>query len=316
LVEFHLMDALRIVFFGTPEFATPSLRALLDGPDRVVGVVCQPDKPAGRGQRLVAPPVKELAIRRGVPVLQPGKLRPPETFTALRELDPDLVVVAAYGKILPPSILTLPRLGCMNVHASLLPKYRGAAPIQWAILRGESTTGITIMRMDEGMDTGDLLLQRETDIDPEETYGELQARLAQLGAETLLEAIERLKAGSLSRQPQDNAAATLAPMIKKEDGHLDWTRPAEQLARMVRAFNPWPSAQTTLDGNLLKIHRAHVVDAVAAPPGTVHVEGYRLLVACGSAALQIDQLQLAGRKSLSAEQFLRGFRVPPGTRFA
>jgi methionyl-tRNA formyltransferase len=306
--------SLRIVFFGTPEFAVASLRALLDGPDVVGGVVCQPDQPVGRGQRLAAPPVKELAVRRNVPVLQPTKLRDPVVLDQLGAFAPDLVVVAAYGRILPPRILTLPRLGCINVHASLLPKYRGAAPIQWAILGGETVTGITIMQMDEGMDTGAILLQRATSIGDDETYGELQTRLARLGASTLMQAITLLKQGNLLPRPQDHAAATMAPLIKKENGRLDWTKPAVELARVVRAFNPWPSAYTTLRGELLKVHRAHAVADGAHPPGTVDVRDNCIVVACGAGALELDELQLAGRKRLSASEFLPGVRLQSAER--
>ncbi|MBI1816856.1 MAG: methionyl-tRNA formyltransferase [Deltaproteobacteria bacterium] len=308
------MALLRIVFFGTPEFAVPSLRALLDGEDEVVGVVCQPDKPAGRGHKLGTSPIKDLASARALPVLQPPKLRAEDAFTALRELRPDLIVVAAYGKILPPSFLTLPRLGCINVHASLLPKYRGAAPIQWAILHGETVTGITVMQMNEGMDTGDVLLQSETPIGDDETYGELQTRLADLGAAALQQALSSLKRGELHARPQDDAAATAAPMIQKEDGRIDWSRRAIDIARAVRAYNPWPSATTTLDGTLLKIHRAHVMATNSDAPGTVHVRGSEIVVACGERALRIEQLQLAGRKSLSAAEFLHGGRIPSGAR--
>ena len=310
------MTVLRVIFFGTPDFAVPSLRALLDGGEEIVGVVCQPDKPAGRGHKLVAPPVKRLAIESGVVVLQPPTLRTPQALAALSQLAPDLIVVAAYGKILPPDVLTLPRLGCINVHASLLPKYRGAAPIQWGILRGDTVTGITIMQMNEGMDTGDVLLQRETPIGDDETYGELQTRLAHLGAAALMQAMELLKRGELRGRAQDSAAATLAPMIKKEDGRIDWRRPALELARWVRAYNPWPSAHTTLDGTRLKIHRARAVGAVVGPPGTVHVTASTIVVACGSGALQLDQLQLAGRKSLSAADFVRGVRITDGTKLS
>jgi len=308
------MTTMRIVFFGTPEFAVPSLRALLDRGEEVVSVVCQPDKPAGRGQKLLSPPVKELAVVCGVPVLQPLKLRMPEVSAALAEQRPDLIVVAAYGKILPANILMLPRFGCINVHASLLPKYRGAAPIQWAILRGEKVTGITIMQMNEGMDTGDILLQRETTIGDSETYGELRTRLAHLGAAALMDAIELLKSGALQPRPQDDVAATMAQMIQKEDGVIDWSRPAIELARAVRAYNPWPSAQTTLAGALLKIHRAHVVRVNAGLPGMVHTHDGAIVVTCGEDALQLDQLQLAGRKSLPAAEFIRGVRIAEGTR--
>lgn len=307
------MTAWRIVFFGTPEFAVPSLRALRDTGDNVVGAVCQPDKPAGRGQKPTAPPVKELAVASGVPVFQPEKLRTADAIATIAAWQPELIVVAAYGKILPASLLAVPRLGCVNVHASLLPKYRGAAPIQWAILRGESVTGITIMQMNEGMDTGDILLQRETAIGDHETYGDLQTRLAHLGAAALIQALELLRRGELQPRAQDNVAATSAPIVRKEDGRIDWHRPAVELARAVRAYNPWPSAQTTLASSLLKIHRAHVVRDHAGGPGAIHVHDNTIVVSCGEGALQLDQVQLAGRKSLSAAEFIRGVRIAPGT---
>ena len=303
----------RIGFFGTPEFAVPSLRALLAGADPVVGVVCQPDKRAGRGQHLTPPPVKQVALEAQVPVLQPEKLRPPEFLGALRAWAPDLIVVAAYGRILPKSVLELPPHGCINVHWSLLPKYRGAAPIQWAILRGEKTTGITIMRMNERMDAGDILLQRETRIGDDETYGELQTRLADIGAHALMEAIAQLHAGTLRAQPQREEDVTLAPMIAKENGRIDWTQPAVVIARMVRAFNPWPSAFTSLDGKLLKIHRAHVGSVNVAAPGSVVQAQGDLAVATGEGVLICDELQLEGRKRLSAAEFVRGGALTVGT---
>jgi methionyl-tRNA formyltransferase len=299
--------ALRIVFFGTPEFAVPSLQTLLAGRDPVVGVVCQPDKPAGRGQHLTAPPVKHLALEAGVPVLQPEKLRVPEFVDALRAWMPDLIVVAAYGKILPATVLDSPRYGCINVHASVLPKYRGAAPIQWAILRGEERTGVTIMRMNERMDAGDILLQRETRIGAAETYGELQTRLAVIGAELLAEAIARLRAGTLAGQAQDEADMTLAPMIKKEEGRIDWAQPALAIARVVRAFNPRPSAFTYLDGKRLKIHRARATAAHSGrAPGTVILSGDSLTVATGDGTLTLEEVQLEGRRRLRASEFARG----------
>jgi methionyl-tRNA formyltransferase len=305
--------AIRIVFFGTPEFAVPSLRALLAGADPVVGVVCQPDKPAGRGRHLAVPPVKQVALRAQLPVLQPEKLRPPEFLEALREWAPDLIVVAAYGRILPQSVLDLPRHGCINVHGSLLPKYRGAAPGQWAILRGESVTGVTIMQMNERMDAGDILLQRPTPIGSDETYGELLGRLAEIGAQALSEAVAQLHAGTLRRQVQREEDVTLAPLIKKEDGCIDWTQSAVSIARMVRAFNPWPSAFTHLDGKLLKIHRAHVGTAHAGPPGSVVQVHGDLAVATGEGRLVLDELQLEGRKRLPATEFARGGGIKLGT---
>ncbi len=303
---------LRIVFFGTPEFAVPSLRALLAGADSVVGVVCQPDKPAGRGRHLNAPAAKVVAVEAGLEVLQPEKLRPPEFLEALRRWAPDLIVVAAYGRILPKSVLDLPAHGCINVHGSLLPKYRGAAPIQWAILRGEDVTGVTIMQMNERMDAGDILLQRETAIGSDETYGELQVRLAEVGAQALMEAIARLHAGTLRAQAQREEDVTLAPMIAKGDGCIDWTQSAVSIARMVRAFNPWPSAFTYVDGKLLKIHRAHVRGAATGSAGSVvHVEG-DLAVVTGDGTLVLDELQLEGRKRLSAAEFARGGGIKVG----
>jgi methionyl-tRNA formyltransferase len=306
--------AFRIVFFGTPQFAVPSLQALLAGPDQVVGVVCQSDKPAGRGQHVTPPPVKQVASEAGVPVLQPDKLRAPEFLDALRAWAPDLIVVAAYGKILPKSVLECPRHGCINVHASLLPKYRGAAPIQWAIVRGEERTGVTIMQMNERMDAGDILLQRDTAIGSDETYGELQERLAVLGATTLLDALAQLRAGTLIAHPQQDAEATLAPIIKKEDGHIDWTQPALSTVRMVRAFNPWPSAFTHFGGKLLKIHRAHASAAAAVrPPGTVTATHNGIAVATGDGTLVLDEVQLEGRKRLAATEFARSGRIKIGT---
>jgi len=309
------MSRFRIVFFGTPDFAVPSLRALLDGPDDVLGVVCQPDRPAGRGRHVQAPPVKELARSRCVPVGQPEKPRTPEFLDQLRSWGPGLIVVAAYGRILPRTVLDLPPLGCINVHASLLPRYRGAAPIQWALMRGEQVTGVTIMQMNERMDEGDILLQRELRIAPQETAGELQERLAELGAEALLAALDAMYAGSLVPRPQNHEAATLAPMIKKDDGRINWSRPAAELARQVRAFSPWPSAFTSLQGKLLKIHRARVLpDSTGTLPATVVVVGDTIQVATGSGLLAIDELQLEGRKRLSAADFARSGAVHPGVR--
>lgn len=306
--------AMRLVFFGTPDFAVPSLRALLAGPDPVVGAVSQPDRPAGRGQHLAAPPVKLAALAAGVPVFQPEKVRTAEFLGTLRDLTPDLIVVAAYGKILPAAILDLPARGCINVHASLLPRYRGAAPIQWAILHGDALTGITIMQMNERMDGGDILLQRTTPIAAGETYGELQIRLAELGAAVLIDAVARLRVGTLEPRPQNESEVTLAPLLRKEDGRIDWLRGAEQLARVVRAFNPWPSAYTIAAGRLLKVHRAHALrDPVSGPPGHVAALGEGIRVATGSGTLVLDEVQLEGRKRLPAREFSRGGTVRVGT---
>lgn len=298
---------LRVVFFGTPEFAVPSLRALLDGPDTVAGVICQPDKPSGRGQQLQAPPIKRLAEQRGVAVAQPVKVKTEALPALLRGWEPDLGVVAAYGRILPRAVLESPRLGCINVHASLLPAYRGAAPIQWALLNGETVTGITIMGMNERMDEGDILMQRATAIEPGETYGALQPRLAELGAGLLMETLAALHAGTVRGVPQDHAAATYAPMIRKSDGAIDWTLAAHAIACKVRAFNPWPSAFTTHGRRLLKIHRASAAAAAGgAAPGTVLALGERIGVATGAGTLEIEELQLEGKRSLPAAEFARG----------
>ncbi|MGD9763020.1 MAG: methionyl-tRNA formyltransferase [Candidatus Binatia bacterium] len=305
----------RVVFFGTPEFAVPSLQALIDGPDEVVAVVCQPDRPAGRGHRLHAPPVKALAERYGIPVAQPTKLKTGEFPALLESWNPDFALVAAYGRILPAPVLQLPRLGCINVHASLLPKHRGAAPVHWAILNGDAETGVTIMRMNERMDEGDILLQRSTPIGPDETAGALQQRLAQLGAAALLEALGAIERGSLVPTPQDHARATLAPLLHKDQGRIDWTQPAVVIARQVRGLNPWPSAYTTLAGKLLKLHSARPVSgSPGASPGTVIAIASGVQVACGEGVLAIQELQLEGRKALSAAEFSRGGGVAVGDR--
>lgn len=299
---------MRIVFFGTPEFAVPSLRALVSGHDEVVGVVCQPDRPAGRGQHLAAPPVKGAAQAVHVPILQPHKIRTPEFLQQLRNWAPDLIVVVAYGRILPTTILELPPRGCVNVHASLLPQYRGAAPMQWAILNGDERTGVTIMQMSEEMDAGDILLQRETLIGADESLPALHDRLAALGAAALMEGLEQLRNGTLKPQQQDPALVTFAPMIRKEDGRIDWSRPAPEIARRVRAFDPWPSAYTALHGKRLKICRARPGDrasGAAETPGTVKGIGDVIRVACGEGDLLIDELQLEGRKQLRASELSR-----------
>lgn len=307
---------LRLVFMGTPEFAVPSLRVLLNGEDPVVGVVTQPDQPAGRGMSLHAPPIKALATSHNVPVFQPTKLRVPGVLEQLQAWQPDLIVVAAYGKILSTSILTLPPLGCINVHASLLPKYRGAGPIQWAIARGETETGITIMGISKRMDSGDILLQKMIPIAHNDTGGTLHDKLAQLGAEALKEAISLLKHGHLVAHPQNEAEATYAPLIKKEDGRIDWSQNAVTIERRIRAFNPWPSAYTTLSGKLLKIIAARVEEALphsSIVPGTViEITPVSLSVATGAGVLSLIEVQLEGKRRLPVEEFLKGHRLEPG----
>ncbi len=303
----------RIVFMGTPEFACPTLSALLAGPDRVVGVVCQPDRPRARGLALAPPPVKTLAIAHGVPVLQPLKVRGPDFLAALRELAPDLVVVAAYGRILPRAVLDLPPRGSLNVHASILPRHRGAAPIQHAILAGDAETGITIVAMSEEMDAGDVLLVRRTPIRSDDTGGTLGDRLAQLGATALTDAIAGLRDGSIRPVPQPPDGITFAPRIERDHTRLDWTRPASALERAVRAFAPEPGAFTTFEGAPLKVFRA-VLRPGAGPPGTVvdaATDG--LVVAAGDGTLALVEVQPPGKRRMRIGAFLAGHRILPGS---
>lgn len=313
------MHSLRIVFAGTPEFAVPSLRALLEGPDAVVGVLTQPDRPAGRGRRFQAPPVKRMAEAAGVPVAQPEALGRGSGDAALEALDawaPDLMVVVAYGLLLPARVLHRPRLGCINVHASLLPAYRGAAPIQRAILDGRAETGITIMRMEEGLDSGPILLQRTRPIGDRETAGDLHDALARLGAEALREALAGLGQGRLEAQPQDPAGATYAPKIAKAEAELDWRQAADELDRRVRAFHPWPVAFTRSGGDTLRIWRARPGGpAEAEPGGLVLTEAGEPAVACGDGrVLVLEEVQPAGRSRMGGADAVRGGFLLPGTR--
>ncbi len=300
---------------GTPAFACPILSALLGRSDPVVGVVCQPDRPRGRGLGVTAPEVKQLALRHGIPVLQPEQLRDPGFQAELRTLAPDLIVVAAYGKILPRSVLDIPPRGCLNVHASLLPRHRGAAPIAWAILAGDAVTGVTIMAMNEEMDAGDVFLQRETPIAADDTAGLLGDQLARMGAEAIGEAIDGIRAGALRAIPQPVTGTTFAPRIEREHCVLDWTRAAAALERQVRALAPEPSAFTTLGGRRLKVHRAAVGGATAsAAPGVVVGSGPDgIHVATGHGVLTLREVQLEGRRRLAASDFLAGHPVAPGT---
>ena len=300
------MDS-RVVFMGSPEFALPSLRALA-GHYRVVGVITQPDRPAGRGRVLSPPPVKTLAESLGLPVIQPLRLKEPEAMQQLRDWKPELIVVAAFGQILKPEVLELPRLGCINVHASLLPRWRGAAPIQAAILHGDDQSGVTIMRIDPGLDTGPILNQRATTITPQDTAESLGKRLAQAGANLLIETLPGYITGKIKAKPQDNNLATYAPMLDKEAGRLDFQQPAEVLARKVMAFNPWPGAFTTWQGVNLKIHRAHTRSSQTAPrePGTTIVIEGQPTFTTADGLLVLDELQPAGKKPMTGKAFLTG----------
>ena len=305
---------MRIVFMGTPEFAVPSLEALLRSDDHVVGVVSQPDRPKGRGHQLVAPPVKLVAERAGIPILQPPKIRTPEFLQALSAWQPDLIAVTAYGRILHTPILTLPPMGCVNVHGSLLPKYRGAAPVQWAVINGETKTGITTMLMDEGMDTGPMLLQEELDISRDDTAGTLAPRLAELGGRLLVDTIAQLKAGTLVPKRQDDGQATMAPLLKKEDGLIDWTMNATSLANRARGLSPWPGAYTFFGEERWNIWKAvSMMGATTERPGTiVTVNKQVILVATGEGILEIHEIQTANSKRMSVVQFLAGHRVTAG----
>ncbi|HEX9442934.1 MAG TPA: methionyl-tRNA formyltransferase [Candidatus Binatia bacterium] len=306
---------MRIVFMGTPEVAAVSLERLFGTPHRVAGVVTQPERPAGRGQKPIASPVGRAAEGRGVPVLAPEKVRDPAFLAALAAWAPELIVVVAYGRILPRSILELAPRGCLNVHYSILPKYRGAAPAAWAVVNGEEKSGVTTMRLVEKMDAGPIFLQREIALAEDETTGSLQAKLAPVGAELLLETIAGIEAGTIAPKAQDESQATLAPMLKKEDGLIDWTLPARALERRVRGFNPWPSAYTRVGGSLLKIHRAGVIEGEKGAPGEVVRAGKDgLWVAAGAGALSLEEVQLENRKKMAAAEFLNGTRIEKGAR--
>ena len=293
---------------GSPEFALPTLRLLAESYP-VVGVITQPDRPSGRGKVLTPPPVKQLALELALPLIQPERLRRPEAMQVLRDWQPELIVVAAFGQILRQEVLDLPPYGCINVHGSLLPRWRGAAPLQAAILHGDTETGITIMRMDAGVDTGPLLSQRSLPIRPDETAASLSSVMAELGARLLLETLPAYLAGSLQPQPQDETLATYAPMLQKEAGLLDFHLPAIQLERRVRAYNPWPSAYTFYQEQILKVHRARAVDDEGAVPGTHLVFQGVPAVACTEGLLVLDEVQPAGKKPMPGRVFLQGARA-------
>jgi methionyl-tRNA formyltransferase len=298
----------KIVFMGTPDFAVPSLEALIASQD-VTGVVTQPDRPAGRGRKQQSPPIKTVAEAHRIPVYQPKSLRSEEAARPLREWAPEMIVVAAFGQILRPHVLELPPKGCLNVHASLLPRWRGAAPIQYAILAGDDETGVSLMQMDEGLDTGPVFVQKATLIQVGETAGKLHDRLARLGAELLKEHLDDILSGRLPAVPQDDDQATYAPMIKKEAGAIDWSQPAGQIDRHIRAMTPWPSAFTTWSGKMLKILAAKPVPEAQLPsglPGQVVLHQGSAIVLAGKGGLRLKRIQLAGRQAMSVDDFLNG----------
>lgn len=290
---------MRIVFAGTPEFAAQHLQALLDAGREIVAVYTQPDRPAGRGQKLAPSPVKQLALQHGIAVYQPQTLRDPAAQAELAALTPDLMVVVAYGLILPQVVLDTPRLGCINSHASLLPRWRGAAPIQRAIEAGDASSGVTVMQMEAGLDTGPMLLKVTTTITAEDTGGSLHDRLATLGSQAVVEAVTKLAAGELRGEVQDDTLATYAHKLNKDEARLDWSRPAVELERLVRAFNPWPICHSTLNGEALKVHAAQLGEGQGAPGSVLAADKSGLTVACGEGALRLTRLQLPGGKPLS-----------------
>lgn len=304
---------MRVIFMGTPEFAVPTLAILVEEGYDLVAVVTQPDRPAGRGRELTASPVKRYALAHGLPVLQPETLRSPEVVAELAALRPDVIVVAAFGMILRPNVLAIPPKGCINVHASLLPRYRGAAPIAAAILAGDSVTGVTIMLMDEGMDTGPILAQATMEIRPDDTAGTLGERLARQGADLLAVTLPMWLAGELDPQPQPAEGATVCRPLRKEQGQIDWTRPAAEIQRMVRAYQPWPGAFTFWRGQRLKILRSRAVEGTAEP-GRVIRWGEGAAVGTGQGLLALDEVQLAGRRAVSIAEFLRGQQAILGAR--
>jgi methionyl-tRNA formyltransferase len=306
-------ESLDIVFMGTPDFAVPALRALGGSRHRVLRAITQPDRPRGRGRKSAEPAVKSAARTLAIPVDQPGSIRTPEFLDAMAALAPDLMVVVAFGRILGEPLLRIPRLGVVNIHASLLPRYRGPAPIQWALIDGEAETGVTTMAMDAGLDTGDILLERRAPIGPDDTAGTLHDRLSELGAELLLETLDRIE--TLRPRPQDPDRSSYAPMLKKADGHISWDQPAARIDFRVRGVTPWPGAYCFIDGRRVKLFRVRIPNEPAdAPPGTV-VPGFpdELRVAAADGAVSLLELQGESGKRMPVADFLRGFPVPPGT---
>ncbi len=321
---------MKVVFCGTPQFAVPTLKHLLTRPEfEIAAVVTQPDRPSGRGMQVSFSPVKEAALAAGVPVHQPEKIRAPESQEILQRIAPDVIVIIAYGQIIPARLLPIPRLGWINLHASLLPRYRGAAPINWAIVNGESTTGLTTMRIDAGMDTGEMLLRTEMAIGPRETTPELAARMAEAGAPLMTETLRGIGAGTLAPRAQNHAEATYAPLLKKEDGRIDWARPASDIYNRMRGFTPWPGAYTTFRERTCHLVGEPVSNDLhgtgsqgpaspraSSPPGTIRFTGHELLVSCGGATeLRVLSVKQEGGKKVNALEFASGARLTEGERF-
>lgn len=302
---------MNIIYMGTPDFALPCLKTLINSKHKIIGVFTQPDRPSGRGQKIRMSPVKEKALKYKIPVFQPKTLREAGTIEAIRDLRPDLIVVVAYGQVLPKAILGIPKHGCINVHASLLPKYRGAGPINWAIMNGEKKTGITTMLMDEGLDTGDILLKEEIEIGKDETAGQLHNRLMELGARVLAKTMDLLEKDGIRPVPQNHKEASYAPMLTKELGKIDWTRPAEEIKNLIRGTNPWPSSYTSYNGQDMKIWKASIVEGEdGSKPGTIlRVGRDNIRVATGKNILSIEEIQFSGKRRMSVEQYLIGNNI-------
>lgn len=306
---------MKVVFMGTPDFSVATLEKIVEAGHEVLAVVTQPDRPKGRGKAVLYTPVKEKALELSLPVYQPTKVRDEEFVEVLRQLNPDVIVVVAFGQLLPKSILDLPKYGCINIHASLLPKYRGAAPIEWSIIDGEKETGVTIMYMAEGLDTGDMILKGVIPIEKDDTGGSLRSKLSILGGNLLVEALKQLEDGTAHREVQDDSLSNYAVKLEKSLGHIDFSKSAEEIERLIRGLNPWPSAYTSLDGKTLKIWNANVIDENSDGYNgeIIEVTKDSIVVKTGKGALALKELQLEGKKRMTVEAFLRGYTVTAGT---
>lgn len=301
---------MRVVFMGTPDFAVPVLEALTESKHEVVAVVTQPDKRKGRGKEMQYTPVKAAALNHGIEVYQPAKVKDEEFQNVLRDINADVIVVVAFGQILPPSIIHMPKYGCINVHASLLPKYRGAAPIQWAVIDGEKETGITTMQMDEGLDTGDMMLKEVVSVDKKETGGSLHDKLAACGGKIILETLQKVEDGTVTYTKQDDSKSNYAKMLDKNLGKIDFTKKAVEIERLIRGLNPWPSAYTKLNGKTLKIWDADVLEGENETPGKiVNITKDQIWISTGEGILAVNELQLEGKKRMNTEDFLRGYKM-------